>query len=355
MAQPDPSSWTPVARDLLAWYDAHRRRHLPWREEPGPYRTLVSEVMLQQTRVETVIPYFTRFLERFPNVEALAEAPLDDVLQHWSGLGYYSRARNLHAAARAVVEAGSFPTELEGLRALPGVGPYMAGAVGSIALGLDVPTVDGNIERVLSRLQEHPGPRRKLWPLAASLVPAGRAGDFNQALMDLGSAVCSPRSPACMVCPLSEHCAARAAGTVDRFPVKAKKRAPRPRRGVALVWERGERLLFVRRPAEGLFGGLYDLPWTFAEAGQRGEAVGRRHAAAALGVRLEGLERVAEVRHTLTHMKLTLGLWRVRAAAGAEPALEGSYTALTWVTPEEADGMGVSTLARKALAALRPG
>lgn len=336
---------SPVALDLLVWYDEHRRRHLPWREEPSPYRTLVSEFMLQQTRVETALPFFERFVARFPDFASLAAAPLDDVLSLWAGLGYYSRARNLHASAKAVVAAGAFPDTVEGLRALPGVGPYMAGAIGSIALGQDVPTVDGNIARVLSRLHAFGGSRAKIWPLAARHVPPGRAGDHNQALMDLGSSICVPRKPACMICPLRTHCVAHAEGRPEAFPVlPPKRRAPR-RRALAAVWRRGDTILLVRRPAEGLFGGLYDLPWTFDDAGT-GPVALQRWLEEELGASFEVGAQLGTVRHTLTHMRLELQLHAVAGEGEPQPR---SFTAARWTQPTHPGELGLSTLARKAL------
>ena len=206
--------------------------------------------MLQQTRVETVKPYFARWMERFPDVEALASAPEDEVLSMWSGLGYYSRARNLHRAAAMVVEQGGFPRDLAGVRALPGVGEYIAGAIASIALGLDEPAVDGNLERVLSRLHAHPGGRRAITVIARDLLPPGRSGDFNQALMDIGSGICIPRAPRCPDCPLRRHCAGHAAGTPTAFPVrKPRKKAPE-RGAVGLVFRRG-RCAAPRQEASG--------------------------------------------------------------------------------------------------------
>ncbi|NOY25696.1 MAG: A/G-specific adenine glycosylase, partial [Oligoflexia bacterium] len=237
------------SRALLAWYQAHHRS-LPWRPEAvdlrDPYRTWLSEIMLQQTRVETVVPYFHRFLARFPTVDALALAPLDDVLAVWSGLGYYSRARNLHAAARLVAAAGSFPDTLVGLRALPGVGAYVSGAVASIAFGLDAAAVDGNVERVLSRLFAYRGPRSGVHRLASAMLPSGQAGDFNQALMDLGSSVCTARSPSCPACPLETDCRALAAKRIDQFPLKKTRRSVPQRDALAVVLWRGQRVLLAR-------------------------------------------------------------------------------------------------------------
>ena len=212
-----------VTQSLLAWYDVHRRT-LPWRDDVSPYRTWISEVMLQQTRVDTVLPYFARFMSRFPTVEALAEAPSDEVMSMWAGLGYYSRARNMHRAAQEIVRLGAFPSTLPGIRALPGVGEYMAGAIGSIAFGLDEAAVDGNLHRVLSRLHASPGRRKDMWALAEGHLPSGRAGDFNQALMDLGSQICTARKPRCPSCPISTHCTSHAEDSVSLYPVKVKKK-----------------------------------------------------------------------------------------------------------------------------------
>ena len=344
----------PVARSLLDWYDAHRRA-LPWRDTVSPYRTWISEVMLQQTRVDTVIPYFERFMARFPTVQDLAAAPLDDVLSLWSGLGYYSRARNMHRAAQQIVSThgGQFPTTLEQVRALPGVGEYMAGAIGSIALGLDVAAVDGNLHRVLARLHASRGSRQDMWALAAQHLPSGRAGDYNQALMDLGSGTCTPRSPSCARCPLRTHCAAHAAGAVGDYPVKEAKRAAPERAAVGGILWRGGRLLLVRRPAEGLYGGLYDLPGQLLEAGQAPEAGLAQILRERLG--LPGARvgaALGSVQHILTHMRLTLHLLAIEAPADASLRL-AHYTDHRWVLPDQpdADGdVGLSTLARKALA-----
>ncbi|HNH48036.1 MAG TPA: A/G-specific adenine glycosylase, partial [Myxococcota bacterium] len=211
---------------LISWYQQSRRT-MPWREEVSPYRTLVSELMLQQTRVETVIPYFERFMRSFPTEQALAEAPLERVLEHWSGLGYYSRARNLHAAARKVVELGGFPQTVAGLLELPGVGPYTAGAIASIALGLDAPLVDGNVERVLcrhdARAEDPVKIKKELWERATFLLPKGQASDFNQALMELGATVCTPSSPRCLFCPIRSTCHGHDAP--ERYPQKAPRAA----------------------------------------------------------------------------------------------------------------------------------
>ena len=229
----------PVSRDLLAWYQAEART-LPWRSRVSPWGTLVSELMLQQTRVDTVIPYYLRFMERFPTPNTLAEASVDELLGYWSGLGYYSRARNLHKAATALAAAGRFPSDLDGLKALPGVGAYTAGAIGSIALGLDAVAVDGNLERVLSRLHRYSGGRDGVTALATAHLPPGRAGDYNQALMDLGATICLPKQPRCGDCPIraDPRAACSAASTSCLASIRSATppratRSPRPGRAAS--------------------------------------------------------------------------------------------------------------------------
>jgi A/G-specific adenine glycosylase len=265
------SDTTPAA-GLLAWYD-RCRRDLPWRARPGetpdPYRVWLSEIMLQQTTVRAVAPYFLRFTERWPNVAALAAASLDDVLRAWAGLGYYARARNLHACAGAVVEqhGAGFPASEAELARLPGIGPYTAAAIAAIAFGAPAAALDGNAERVVTRLfafaPELPAGKVALRELAAGLVPLDRAGDFAQALMDLGATICTPKRPACALCPWMSDCLARARGDPETFPRKARKRTGSLRRGAALVAVRADRCVLVRtRPAKGLLGGMTEVPTT---------------------------------------------------------------------------------------------
>src|SRR6202165_2846242 len=254
---------------LLAWYDRHRRK-LPWRPLPGeradPYSVWLSEIMLQQTGVKTVGPYFEKFLARWPDVAALGNASLDEVLRMWAGLGYYSRARNLHACAAAGGRdhCGVFPDAEDGLRALPGIGPYTAAAIAAIAFGRRTMPVDGNIERVVSRLfaVEAPLPPAKplIQHLAATLLGATRAGDSAQALMDLGSSICTPKKPACALCPLNDDCAARLRGDQETFPRKAPKKSGALRRGAAFIVTRGDELLVRTRPEKGLLGGMTEVP-----------------------------------------------------------------------------------------------
>ncbi|MGQ4275280.1 A/G-specific adenine glycosylase [Terrihabitans sp. B22-R8] len=307
IAAPDPS-------DLLAWYDRHRRR-LPWRALPGeradPYRVWLSEIMLQQTTVVAAGPYFQRFLDRFPDVHALAQAPLDDVLRLWAGLGYYARARNLHACAKTVSEqhSGVFPDTEEGLLALPGVGPYTAAAIAAIAHDLPATVVDGNVERVVSRLfaveDEMPRAKARLRALAATLTPQKRAGDFAQAMMDLGATICTPRRPACALCPYRDGCAARALGLQETFPRKAAK-AERPTRyGAAFVAQRSDGAILLRRRAEtGLLGSMVEVPGS-----DWGPALDEAAALSRAPMRAVWT-KAGDVRHVFSHFALHLAVYR---------------------------------------------
>lgn len=305
-----------LRRVLLDHYD-RSRRDLPWRGETDPYRVWVSEVMLQQTRVETVVPYYRRWLERFPDVEALAEAEADDVLLVWQGLGYYRRARGLHAGARVVRErhGGAVPRTVEELRALPGVGEYTAAAVASIAFGTPVGVVDGNVRRVFARLFDEAAPSAGwLRATAAALVDPDRPGDWNQALMDLGATVCTPRTPACGSCPLSGECRALAAGTQAARPAPSKARAvPSRTFATAVVVDARGRGMVVRRGDEGLLAGLWAFPDQVLDPGDEragsGKAIRRAAVEAAEGAGTtvtpgEGV-LLPEVRHRFTHLAAT--------------------------------------------------
>jgi A/G-specific adenine glycosylase len=291
----------PIAEMLLAWYDAHRR-DLPWRREAhDPYRVWLSEIMLQQTTVAAVTPYYTRFTARWPTVNALAAADDSDVMQAWAGLGYYARARNMLACARAVVtgHCGRFPDTESELRKLPGIGAYTAAAIAAIAFGRRAVVVDGNIERVVARLfrveTPLPAARRVLYELTDSITPDSRAGDFAQALMDLGSGICTPRSPSCLICPLQRACPAKANDPAD-YPRRSPK-AARPAREAMSWWIVEDRkVLLVRRPARGLLGGMLALPSTLG--GSDWEPLG------------EG-EHLGSISHEFTHFSLTL---HIRAA-----------------------------------------
>jgi len=314
---------------LLAWYDRHRRK-LPWRPLPGesadPYRVWLSEIMLQQTGVKWVAPYFEKFVARWPGVDDLGRASLDDVLRMWAGLGYYSRARNLHACAVAVLRdhGGAFPDTEEGLRALPGIGPYTAAAIAAIAFGRRTMPVDGNIERVVSRLfaVEQPLPQAKplIQQLAATLLGDTRAGDSAQALMDLGSTICTPKKPACALCPINDDCLGFARGDQETFPRKAAKKTGELRCGAAFVVTRGGELLVRTRAEKGLLGGMTEVPTSDWLAGQDDKIALKQ------AVKLKGLgkwhRRVGVVTHVFTHFPLELVVYtahvppRTRAPEG---------------------------------------
>lgn len=308
--------------DLLTWY-ATAKRSLPWRRTRAPYRILVSEILLQQTRVETAEAYYRRFVQRFPSLQDLADAPVESVLQVWQGLGYYGRGRNLHRAARTIRDRfqGRVPSDPETLRELPGIGPYTAAAVASIAFQRDVFTIDGNVKRVLSRLYaigkspELPEVRRRMEKIGLRILPRGRAGEFNQALMELGALVCKPGRPDCGRCPVRRLCKARQKGLAEQLPVR-RPRTPVPvrRRVVGAIRNRG-RLFFVRRPPEGLLGGLWELPGYDLEDGETAEqGLGRLCTSLEQEVALRPPQPGApdlSVRHTYSHFQEVLFVFRL--------------------------------------------
>lgn len=343
------------SRELLEWYEV-AKRDLPWRRHRNPYYIWVSEIMLQQTRVDTVIPYFHRFIEQFPTLQALAEAPEEEVLKRWEGLGYYSRARNLQAAAKQVLELhdGVVPADKVSVSALKGVGPYTTGAILSIAYNLPEPAVDGNVMRVLSRffrIEEDimkSGTRVLMEGLAAELIPEGRASDFNQALMELGALVCTPKSPQCLTCPVMGRCLARLDGVEDALPVKSKAKPPRPEyRIAALVEGSGEhdgRVLVRRRPAKGLLAKMWELPHILAapSAGggvglpDDGQAVEQLSALlAAEGIAAEPVGVLMDAEHTFSHIHWNLRVYRFREAAAALQPDEGEAAALRYAAVAE--------------------
>ena len=339
---------------LLAWY-RENKRDLPWRRTRDPYAIWLSEVMLQQTRVETVIPYWTRFLSDYPTVHALAEAPLDDVLAKWSGLGYYRRARTLHAAAQQIAteRAGVFPRAADELRTIKGIGPYTAGAVASIAYDEPAPLVDGNVIRVYARIFEITDDVRstkgvqKIWSIAGDVLPREKAGDFNQALMELGATICTPKSPRCLLCPVRELCDAKAHGKETKLPILAPKKAPKEWRRVALVLVDDDRVLVARRSGDALFGGMWEPPavdddGTDAVAGALAKIVNP-----AKGVNYTEVETVE---HVLSHRHMIV---RVLVASAKKTVFtpNDEYEKAEWMTSAELDAVGVSTLARKVLAA----
>ena len=340
-----------VPQKLLAWYDRNRR-DLPWRRSRDPYAIWVSEVMLQQTQVKTVLGHYPRFLGRFPSVRALARAAEADVLHAWQGLGYYSRARRMHEAAKAMHErhGGRVPGDRATLLSLPGVGEYSAGAVASIAFGERVPVVDGNVVRVLTRLFALPGDparaplRARLWELASELVPKERPGDFNQALMELGATTCTPRAPECTRCPLSAACKANARSEALRFPELPERARATEVRVAAAVVRRKERVLVVRVPDDApRWAGLWVFPHVALEPGERPE-VGALRAARQHGVRARTTGRLTTLRYTITRFRMTLEVF----GALADGAGRGRYVRLS-----ELDALAMPAPHRKLARALQ--
>jgi A/G-specific adenine glycosylase len=346
-AKPSPRI-EPDPRALLRWYD-RRRRDLPWRARPGesadPYAVWLSEIMLQQTTVEAVKPYFAAFLARWPTVEALAAAPAEEVMKAWAGLGYYARARNLHACARAIAaRAGVFPREERDLLALPGVGPYTAAAIASIAFDAPCVAVDGNVERVVARLfaVERPAreAKRDLREKAQSLSPGLRAGDFTQALMDLGATVCTPRAPRCGDCPFHGACEAARRGAAEAFPVKPPKTAKPERRGAAFVLVSDGAALIRTRPPRGLLGGMAEFPSTpFRADFEPGEARAGAPVAAAWA------ELPGAVEHVFTHFSLRLTVF-----SATLPPPRPSIETCRWTELGRLSAEGLPTLMRKVAA-----
>jgi A/G-specific adenine glycosylase len=354
-APPRPRALGALRARLLAWYHAERR-DLPWRRTRDPYAIWISESMLQQTRVDTVLPYYQRFLARFPDVASLAGAELEEVLGLWTGLGYYSRARNLHRAARLLVSrhAGRLPDDAAALRALPGIGPYTAGAVASIAFDREEPVVDGNVARVLARLHgirdEIGGAaaRRLLWREAAALARGPFPGALNQALMELGATLCTPRAPRCPASPLARDCDARRAGDAESLPRKARRAAQREVEAVAgLVLRRG-RALAVQRPESGLLAGLWELPGGELEAGESARRAIAPRLRERVGLRVAGARPLGAVEHVFTHLRLRLHVFHCGEAQG-RVCLRGP-AAHRWLAPEALRALPQGGPTRKALA-----
>ena len=348
-----------LQKKLLRWYAGNSRQDLPWRKVRSPYRTLVSEAMLQQTQVETVIPYFRRFLSRFPTLKQLSRAEPGEVLALWSGLGYYSRARNLHACARAIQSehAGRAPQDPVVLLGLPGIGRYTAGAIASIAYGRPVPLVDGNVNRVLARLfgvrgsLQTPAAQKRIWGLATRLVPERSAGDFNQALMDLGALLCTPKNPDCAACPLRDGCWAKIHGRQEQIPPPRRPVPKKPIRYLCVRIERRGKLLLARRPFSGLLGGLWELPGGEAAGAAADEATELQ---ALLKKRLGIPVRIGKLlgsrKQTLTHRWLEIRCFAGSAASGT--IRPESYVETIWTEPERLGGLGLTTGMRKLLATL---
>ena len=358
MTEPAVEGAREIGQALLAWWDAGHA-DLPWRRTKDPYAVWVAEVMLQQTQIATVLSYYERWMGRLPTVQALAAADLDEVLKLWEGLGYYRRARHLHEAARMVVEVygGEVPGTVEALRKLNGVGAYTAGAIASIAFGLRAPVVDGNVVRVLSRLVDleedvtETATRKMLWRLATALVPEERAGDYNQALMELGQRVCTHGTPACHECPISAHCLARQRGTQLERPVRpARRRTPHYDVAAGVIWHEG-RFLIAQRPLNGLLGGLWEFPGGKQEKGEALPETLRREILEELAMEIEVGAPLVSVRHAYTHFRITLHAFHARHLAGEPQDLGVADHA--WVTLNELDSYAFAVTDRKIIRALR--
>ncbi len=338
---------------LLAWFDDHGRHDLPWQREATPYRVWVSEIMLQQTQVAVVVPYFERFMARFPDLASLAAADLDAVLHRWSGLGYYARARHLHRTARLIVadHQGRFPERIEALQALPGIGRSTAGAILSLALGQHHPILDGNCKRVLARcfaISGWPGSSAvlaKLWALAEALTPVARVAAFNQAMMDLGATLCTRAKPACQACPLAERCQALAQDAVSAYPApKPRKQTPLRAVQLLLIRDPSGRVLLQRRPPAGIWGGL----WTPPEIGL--EETAEAWCRARLDASVLHLEKRPSRRHTFSHFQLEMRPVQVRLAT--EPTRVADEAAMTWIEPAAPGDLGLPAPITRLLAEL---
>ena len=358
----DPGSTDPRTIDaaafaptLIAWQRMHGRQALPWQQlgaSRDAYRVWLAEIMLQQTQVAAVIPFYARFLARFPDVRALAEASLDDVMQHWSGLGYYLRARNLHAAAQRVVAQfdGRFPDTVEALESLPGVGRSTAGAIATFAYGRKAAILDGNVKRVLARvflvdgISAGSATTRRLWSLTESLLPDRDIERYTQGLMDLGATVCTPRKPACLICPFERTCLAHRERREESIPARAQPKVVPRRRTRLLLFTRGREVLLERRPAVGIWGGLWSLPEAPVETDRDALALDRHGT-------VEDLEDMTGFVHAFTHFVLQADVLRVRVSA-AVSRVEAPQDALRWVAVDELASLGLPVPIRTLLATL---
>jgi A/G-specific adenine glycosylase len=340
------------ARRVLDWFDDHGRKHLPWQQAPTPYRVWVSEIMLQQTQVQTVIPYYQRFMQRFPDVVSLADAPLDEVLHHWSGLGYYARARNLYSAAQQVrdVFAGKFPEDFEAVADLPGIGRSTAGAILSLACGQRHPILDGNVKRVLARyhaVEGWPGKSavlKALWELSEAVTPVGRVAHFNQAMMDLGATVCTRGAPDCARCPLQAGCRACAEGDPTRYPTPRPRRQLPVRQVHMLLLVCGTEAYLEQRPAQGVWGGLWSFP-EFEDA----DSV--RAWCDARGLGRADAEALAPVRHTFSHFHLDITPHCVRLKNPVFSVMEAEKG--LWYKLQGSDAVGLAAPVQRLLARLQ--
>lgn len=346
------------SRKLVAWYAKHKR-DLPWRRTHDPYRIWLSEILLQQTRVEAVIPYYEKFLARFPDVFALADAPTDDVLKAWEGAGYYARARNLHRTAQLVAKerGGKFPRSVEGLLELPGIGRYTAGAIASIAFNADAPVVDGNVIRVLCRycgIRDDPkatATQARLWELANELVPTGQARTYNQAVMELGATICLPRNPRCLLCPVQKDCVARELGLQNEIPMKrANKELPHRIIAAGVIWKRGT-ILIQQRLSEGLLGGLWEFPGGKLEAGETLQECVTREVREEVGIEIRVGQEIIAVDHAYSHFSITLHAFRCDYVAGRVKLKSAQQ--FRWVKPSALEQYAFPAANKKIIATLR--
>ncbi len=339
-----------IPEKLLLWYHENART-LPWRSDPTPYKVWISEIMLQQTQVETVIPYFERFMARFPDLASLAQAEESEVLQIWEGLGYYSRARNLHKAARVIINDfdGRIPSDTNSLKSLPGIGAYTAGAIASIAFGAPEPALDANIRRVTIRLLDLNNPQGNktdeiLWNFSRQILPDMRAGDYNQALMDLGSAICTPTNPACQLCPLQSECLAFQSGTQSELPLRKPKAKVPHRLVLAAVITRGSKVLLARRPSDGMLGNLWEYPGGSVPE----DTLALPEALQALlkarfGLPVEVETSMGTFKHAYTHFRITLHAFNCYLTDADRVVLPADFA---WVEIRELPSFPMGKVAR---------
>jgi len=343
---------TNLSSFLIRWY-RQQKRDFPWREDPQPYAVWVSEIMAQQTRLDTMLPYFNRWMQTFPTIADLAAADQQEVLNLWEGLGYYSRARNLHKAAQIVISEhhGRLPASRAGLERLPGIGRYTAGAIASIAFGLDEAVVDGNVKRVLARIfgieepVNTPQGENRIWELAEAHLPSGQAGDYNQGLMELGAVVCTPRQPACGSCPLADLCHANQHSRQAELPVmKARPKPPHYTVTAAVIWRSGQ-VLIAQRPQDALLGGMWEFPGGKRQGRESLIACLKREILEELGVRIEVGEKVGIFKHAYTHFKVTLHAFHCQLNAKEPEALE--HQELRWVALSDLDDYPMGKIDRQ--------
>lgn len=338
-----PTKDARIQEKLIRWFESEKR-NLPWREHYDPYAVWISEIMLQQTQVKTVLPYFDRWMRRFPDVRAVAEAPEEAILKAWEGLGYYSRARNIQKTARLLLRehGGELPRDHRALLALPGIGRYTAGAIMSVAFNEDFPLVDGNVERVLARLFDLDAPlgeqatKQALWKLAERLIPPGRARQFNQGMMELGALVCLPQNPLCAECATRNECASLKAGTVDQRPVTVKRRPPSPIEvAVGILVRKDGRILIQKRPPNGLMAHLWEFPGGKVQDGEPPDAALIREFLEELELKVHRLDRFVTLRHSYTSFRVTLHAFFCELAGKRQKPVPHAAVDVRWVAVEE--------------------